>query len=210
MSSSTTPKEVAAVSNPSTSIAVVTKTPDVKADVKQKVVPPVLSLKNIYTNKSAEYSIAIPDGWVGKTVDTGNSKIYNTNFTDPSGKVTLDDAAFSVTATERNLQDDAYYKSYGKKPTNEDLVDMFISSQKDNTETQWALDDKNTVTINGMKGYVLTATYGNSDYPTYATTKYYLLFGSNYVYNISLNYKTSDAQSAYALYKPYVLTFLSK
>jgi hypothetical protein len=196
--------------NESTQKVVADKVPDVKPEIKQTVAPSVKTSKNIYAHKSAGYSITIPDGWVGKTVDTGISEVYSTNFSDPTGKVTIDDVAFSASATGRAFQDDAYFKSYSKKPTNEDLVDMFIADQKDNAEMQWALKDKTAIVINGTKGYVLTATFGNSDVPTYVTAKYYLLFGTNYIYNISLNYKTSNAPSEFAQYKPYVLTFVAK
>lgn len=162
--------------------------------------------KNIYRHASAGYSIEIPTGWVGKPEDTGNSQIFATDFVDPTGKVASgDDLTFVVTATSKKLQYDAYVQAYGKSPTNKDLIDMFMSSQKDSVDG-WTVGSESPVTINGLSGYSYTATYGNG----YATSKAYMLFGNDYIYLVKEDFPTSKLNSIYSTYKVYMTTFSAR
>lgn len=161
--------------------------------------------KNIYRHSSAGYSIEIPTGWTGEIVDTGNPLIFDTTFIDPSGKIARNEIGFSVTATSRKFQNDQYAQAYGKVPTNKDLLDMFIATQKDTIDT-WSLTNQSTTNINGITGYSMTATYSDG----YVTSNDYLLFGSNYIYLVSVDLPTSELDSVYPKYKMYMQTFSAK
>ncbi len=162
--------------------------------------------KNVYKDPKG-FSIEIPAGWEAKPMDLlgGNSLSTGVNIIDPSGKVTTDHLAFSVTVTSRKEQDDAYFQAYKVKPTNKDLWDMVMKSLE-GTMPYWEMLDKNItkVTINGVSGYSANISYGED---AYVKARYYMLFDKKNIYVMSIHAPNKEFAKAINQYRKYVNSF---
>lgn len=162
---------------------------------------PVAPKKNVYTNVTAGYSIELPSGWVAKDAGAPDSFI-STNFSDSSGKISSDNIAFSVSLTPRKVNEDGYEQINHKKLTTQEMVDGFIRDREDNDEN-WSTVVTNKTTLSGYETYIITVNYGGD----YATSKVYLVFTPNNIYNITRMIVTSKLSEIEPIVNPSILSF---
>ncbi len=162
--------------------------------------------KNIYKDPKG-FSIEMPSGWEAKSMDLSGGDSLSTGviIVDPSGKVTADNLAFSVTVTPRKEQDDAYFQTYKVKPTDKDLWNMVMEGLE-GTMPYWEMLDKNItkVTINGVSGYSANISYGEG---AYVKARYYMLFDKKNIYVMSIHAPNKEFTKAINKYRKYVNSF---
>ncbi|MDB5259467.1 MAG: hypothetical protein JWO73_675 [Candidatus Taylorbacteria bacterium] len=143
--------------------------------------PAAQAPKNSYSNAAAGYSLDLPSNWVAN---------LDSSFSDPAepqathvyfsakGK-TVDEQGFTFdvqTATTKHFVD-SYKQQFGKTPTNEDLFNFFMATQKAE-EDQLDVKGVKKVVINGNEAYEVSALFSGGG----GTVRFYVFYTPNNTY----------------------------
>ena len=158
-----------------------TPAPVVNTTVTENKTPasaPVVPKTTIYSDAVAGYSFVLPENWIvtknSNISDPGVTSIYLS----VKGK-TADEGGFTFDIQTSLMKNhvDYYVQQYNKTPTNDDLFNNFIESQK-SYQDQFVPQTTKKVLINGHEAYSVTALFGGGG----GTEAIYVFYTSPHVY----------------------------
>lgn len=156
------------------------------AQPKAVVPTPNVVKKNAYTNTAAGYSLELPENWVTNLASENsdpkkpqNTQIYLSIKGEPN-----DNPSFTFDVQTGSTQDriDYYKQEFSKTPTNDDLFNSFIETQK-SVEDEFVMQSSKKVMINGKEAYSASATFAGGA----AVLKYYVFYTSKNTYVIRIS-----------------------
>ncbi len=145
--------------------------------------------KNIYTNSGAGYSLELPQGW-GATekpaMSVAGQPAYSGTYFSPKGSSTTGvDYTFDMQSAPTQTHIEQYQNQYGKTPTNDDMFNSFIETQK-SVWDGFQLQETHKVMINGNQAYEASSLFSGGG----GTQRFYVFYTPKNTYIVMIQATT--------------------